>query len=137
MKRKLFIMILVLMLFVTSAMSVMAETIVPRYSVITAVSSGIYPSSGELGFDVVVNVPSSTALDSAWIDIEVRNIAGTVVATFSGKKMTKYTSYFYYENACDITTSGTYFFTYEIRCYKDATLVDNPTGTSEVVSCTA
>lgn len=137
MKKKARIIILVLVLLLANTINVLADTIEPRYSVITSVSCGIYPSDGEIGFDVMVNVPSSTALDSAWVDIEVRNIAGTVVGTFSGKKMTKYTSYFYYENTCDIFTSGRYFFTYEVRCYKDAVLVDNPTGTSTTVSCTA
>lgn len=137
MKRKVLVTFFVVMLLLTSAINASAYTIMPRYNAITAVNTTIYPQSDGIGFDVMVYVPNSDTLDSAWIDVELRNTAGTVVATFSGKKMTKNLSYFYYTNGTSISTSGTYFFTYEVRCYKDAILVDNPTGTSEVVSYTA
>ena len=128
---------LVLLIVFSSSINAIAETIMPRYNVVSAIDTTISATADGVAFDVMLYVPSTTSLDSAWIDIEVRNIAGTVVGTFSGKQMTKGSIYFYYENTCDITTSGRYFFTYEIRCYKNAVLVDNPTGTSTTVLCTA
>ncbi|MBE5852010.1 MAG: hypothetical protein E7299_03515 [Lachnospiraceae bacterium] len=137
MRRKLLMMVVICLIVITSMGSATASTIEPRYNEITSVNTTISADNGSILFDVLLYVPSTTTLDSAWIDIEVRNLAGTVVGTFTGKKMTKGSLYFYYENTCDISTSGTYFFSYEIRCYKNAILVDNPTGTSEVVSYTA
>lgn len=134
MKKKIFVLLMVFLLLFITASSVYADTITPRYNTITSVNTTISANNGRIVFDVLVYVPSTSTLDSAWIDVEVRDLAGNVVGTFSGKKMTKGSLYFYYENTCDITTSGTYFFTYEIRCYKDAVLVDNPTGTSTTVS---
>lgn len=134
MRKKVLIVFLTLILLLTSVSSASAYTVVPRYNAITAVNTTIYPQTNGIGFDIMVYVPNSETLDSAWIDVEIRNTAGIVVATFSGKKMTKNLSYFYYSNSTGISTSGTYFFTYEIRCYKDTILVDNPTGTSEVVT---
>lgn len=134
MRKKVLIVFLTLILLLTSVSSASAYTVVPRYNAITAVNTTIYPQTNGIGFDIMVYVPNSETLDSAWIDVEIRNTAGTVVATFSGKKMTKNLSYFYYSNSAGISTSGTYFFTYEIRCYKNSVLIDNPIGTSEVVT---
>lgn len=135
MKRKIIVSILICLLIIFGNQAfACANEVMPRYSVISGVDCTIYPGNGNIAFDIYVYVPNSTTLDSAYVDIVLRSTSGTVVGSFLGRKMTKEAGRFYYENSKTVTQSGTYFFTYEIRCYKDGELVDNPTGNSSRVT---
>lgn len=131
MKKKIFNTLLILVfLLVTCTSTAFANGVSPRYTTITGVDCSIAEDNGNIAFDVYVRVPSSTALDSAYVDIVVRSTDGITVATYTGRKMTYSYGSFYYANEVDVSTSATYFFTYEVRCYKNGVLVDNPTGSS-------
>ena len=131
--KKVISVLLVCVLVLCSMSFAMAEEIMPRFNVITAVTCGIFPANNAIEYDVHLLIPSQNTLDSAYIDLELRNTAGTVVATRLGRRMSLDGLSFKYMDSSPVTTNGTYFYTYEIRCYKDGVLVDNPTGTSRTL----
>lgn len=136
-KKTITILLIYVLLFVTCTGAAFAGEVSPRYTAITGVDCSIAERDGTIAFDVYVYVASSTTLDSAYVDIVMRTTDGTTVATYTGRKMTYSYGSFYYANEVDVSTSATYFFTYEVRCYKDGVLVDNPTGSSSKIIYTA
>ena len=136
MKKLLSVLLICVILVIGCTSIAMANEIMPLYNEIAAITCGIYPGTRSIEYDVYVYVPSSDTLDSAYIDLELRTTSGKVIATYTSKKMTKGGIYFTYEGATPVTTNGTYFYTYEIRCYKNGLMVDNPTGTSRNLSYT-
>ena len=129
-KKSIVILLIYVLLFTMCTGTVFAGEIMPRYTTISGVDCSIAENDGTIAFDVYVRVPSSSALDSAYVDIVMRTTSGVEVATFTGRKMTYSYGSFYYANEVDATVNGTYFFTYEVRCYKNGVLVDNPSGSS-------
>ena len=125
--------LLVCVLIMGSVSFALAGEIMPRFNVITAVVCGIFPADDAIEYDVHLLIPSRDTLDSAYIDLELRTTSGRVVASRMGKKMTLNGAAFEYMDSSPVTTNGTYFYTYEIRCYKDGVMVDNPTGTSRTL----
>lgn len=133
MKKIISISLICVLLILGSIGTAMADEISPRYNVVSRVSCGIYPENESIAYDVFLYVPSVDAIDYAYVDIEVRTTSGRLVAQQNGKRMEQENIVFIYEGTTDITTSGTYFYNYEIRCYKDGVMVDNPTGTSRTL----
>lgn len=131
--KKVVSVLLVCVLILGSISYAMATEIMPRYNVITAVTSGIAPGNRAIEYDVYLHVPNQDTLDSAYIDIELRTTSGRVVASVLGRRMNLEGLAFMYSGSSPVTTNGTYFYTYEIRCYKNGVMVDNPTGTSRTL----
>ena len=137
MKKKISVLMICVLLIVGSTCLAHGSEIMPLYTAITSVDTTILLDDGNITFSVFVVVDSATTLDSAYVDVVLRSTGGTVVATYSGRKMTYSYGSFYYANESEVTATGTYLITYEVRCYKDGVLVDNPTGSSNRVTYTA
>lgn len=133
MKKIISVLLICLVLVLGQVNLAMADEIQPRYNSITRVISGIYPGNQSITYDLYVYVPNTEALDYAFVDLELRNTAGVVVGRYTGKRMSHEGLVHYYSGSTDISANGTYFYTYEIRCYKDGVIVDNPTGTSRTL----
>ncbi len=116
--------------------SAFASTVEPCYNAVSSVNSyfGINGKVAYYGVDVCSQ--SSTSFDYVHIDATVRTIGGKVIKTYD-EKLTKSGRNYSFNKSATLSTSGTYFMHYTLKCYKNGKVIDEITKNTSQDTYTA
>lgn len=134
MKKKVLVLFMICLMAFAGTEAYAAEyDVMPCYNVVTAANSIISSTDDGIDIKILVYTPSDTSLDRVNIEVKLKRTSGAVAKTYN-QAMTKQISTFMFLETANVNVSGSYYYEFTAKCYKNGSLVDTVTGTSRTIS---
>lgn len=109
-----------------------ADTLTPRYNVVTQAQSGISAGSNYISSVLYISTYDSDDLSRVYVTVKVKKASGATIKTYN-QNMTKIDNVFRFSEKTTVSAKGHYYYEYTAKCYKNSVLKDTVTGSSQTV----